>query len=87
MEELENKITELQDVDEALEEIINTLSTYKDYRKEINYLKGMRTDIKYDIELTQEDIDDLKEEENSRQAKQYQEYIDDCVISFNTMRI
>lgn len=87
MEELENKKTELQDVDEAIEEIINTLSTYQDYKKEVNYLKKMRVDIKYDIELTQEDINEQKEEESKRQTEEYNEYIEECQMDFNKLRI
>lgn len=87
MEELENKKTELQDVDEAIEEIINTLSTYQDYKKEVNYLKKMRADIEYDIKLTQEDINELREEENKRQTEEYNEYIEECQMDFNKLRI
>lgn len=87
MKELENKITELNDIKEQLEYLIELIEDNNDYKKDTKYLKGLLDEINYDIEQKEEELDEQKEFENIRQAKQYADYLDDCVISDNTQRI
>lgn len=87
MEELEKKIQNLKDMQEQAEYLVELLECEKDYKKDLNYILGLIEDIKYDIEMKQEDLEELLEEENTSKTRQFNDYLEDCICSFNTMRI
>lgn len=87
MEKLEKSIQNLKDMQEQAEYLAELLEGEKDYKKDLNYILGLIEDIKYDIEMKQEDLDELNEEENINKTRQFNDYLQDCICSFNTMRI
>lgn len=84
---MEEKINDLKDAIEQTENLIEILESNKDYENNIKDLKGLLEDLKYDVEIKQEELDEQKEIENLKKKKEYEEYLDECIASFNTTRL
>lgn len=84
---MEKQIEDLEGAKEQLEYAIECLEQNKDYKEEIKYLKGLIEQLDYDIEIKQEELQEIKELEAEKQKNEYYEYLEDCEMAFNCMRV
>ena len=90
MENLEKIIIKLEDETYKLEELRDYIEeTIKDLGKDYNELtKILETDIKeidYNVEYNKEQIEDLRDELEEAEAKEYNEYISDRMKEYRQM--
>lgn len=90
MENLEKIIIKLEDETYKLEELRDYIEeTIKDLGKDYNELtKILTTDIKeidYNVEYNKEQIEDLRDELEEAEAREYNEYISDRMKEYRQM--